>query len=125
MLPTEKSLLAAIITAFVAVPPASAQPLADLPRSIAREAARLAASEPARQQPQASQMADDRSWPGRHPVALGAAIGAVGGGIWGAAVCRGPSPCGDGHDVLLLWFGTGVGAAIGTGVGAIVSAVIR
>jgi len=66
--------------------------------------------------PQPSQ----RSWAGRHPVALGAMIGAAGGALMGASVCW-TQVCGDGHGPLLVGFGAGLGAAIGSGVGFTIS----
>ena len=67
-----------------------------------------------------AQRPPDRSWPARHPVALGAMIGAVGGGLWGASECW-RQVCGDNHGPLLVLFGAGLGAGIGAGVGVTIS----
>jgi len=64
-----------------------------------------------------SPQASDRSWAGRHPVALGAIIGAAAGALWGGSLCWGRPPCGDGHGPLLVAFGAGLGAGIGAGIG--------
>jgi hypothetical protein len=65
-----------------------------------------------------------RSWAGRHPVALGAMIGAAGGALLGSSVCW-RQVCGDGHGPLLVAFGAGLGAGIGTGVGITISLTKR
>jgi hypothetical protein len=62
----------------------------------------------------------ERSWAGRHPVALGAMIGAAGGALVGASPCW-REVCGDGHGPLLIAFGAGVGAGIGSAVGLTIS----
>lgn len=67
-----------------------------------------------------SQQPPQRSWAGRHPVALGAIIGAAGGALWGASLCW-RQVCGDNHGPLLVAFGAGLGAGIGAGVGVGVS----
>ena len=67
----------------------------------------------------------DRNWAARHPVALGAMIGAVGGGLWGASFCWKQPPCGDNHGPLLVLFGAGLGAGIGAGVGVTISIATR
>jgi hypothetical protein len=64
--------------------------------------------------------APQRSWAGRHPVALGAIIGAAGGALWGASLCQ-RQVCGDSQGPLLVAFGAGLGAGIGTGVGVAVA----
>ena len=93
-----------------------------LRQSIARESAKLA-QDPGTTSPQ-TQQPPQRTWAGRHPVALGAMIGVAGGVIWGTAVCR--TACEGGlHTPLWQGFGAGVGAGIGAGIGAIVSAVRR
>src|SRR5207247_8389566 len=63
-----------------------------------------------------SQQPPERSWARRHPVALGAIIGAAGGALWGASQCW-KQVCGDNHGPLLVAFGAGLGAGIGAGVG--------
>jgi hypothetical protein len=67
------------------------------------------------------QQSDERSWAGRHPVALGAMIGAAAGALLGAAPCW-KEVCGDGHGPLLVAFGAGLGAGVGAGVGLTISA---
>ena len=95
---------------------ASAPSSGALRQSIAREAARLAEYPVANTfQPQ---QPPQRSWAGRHPVALGAMIGAAGGAIWGAAVCAGTCNGSD-SQTTALWMG------IGAGIGAIVSLARR
>ena len=64
-----------------------------------------------------SDQTSNRSWAGRHPVALGVIIGAAAGALWGGSLCWGQPPCGDGHGPLLVAFGAGLGAGIGAGVG--------
>ena len=50
----------------------------------------------------------------RHPVLLGAAIGAGAGFVINAAACRtGESVCTSGGNVLMAGIGAGIGAAIG------------
>ena len=103
---------------------ASARLSGGLDQSIAREAARLAEYSGTHGfQPQ---QAPQRTWAGRHPVALGAMIGAGGGAIWGAAACAGTCNGSDGQTTALwMGIGAGVGAGIGAGIGAIVSLVRR
>ena len=67
-----------------------------------------------------SQQPPERSWAGRHPVALGAIIGAAGGALWGASLCW-KQVCGDNYGPLLVAFGAGLGAGIGTGTGVAVA----
>lgn len=89
-----------------------------LRQSIAREAARLAKGEldaTAFQQQQPPQ----RTWAGRHPVALGAMIGAGGGTVWSAATCS--RDC-DLHRQMMA-LSAGIGAGIGMGIGAVVSVI--
>jgi hypothetical protein len=70
------------------------------------------------------QPAPQRSWAGKHPVALGVMMGAAGGAIWGAAECH--SACEGGSETgPIMALGAGVGAAIGAGIGAIVLLVRR
>lgn len=103
---------------------ASARSFGGLRQSIAREAAKLAEypvtnSLQPQQKPQ-------RTWAGRHPVGLGAMIGAAGGVIWGAAVCSGTCNGSDGQTTQLwMGIGAGLGAGIGAGIGAIVSLARR
>ena len=95
-----------------------------LRQSIAREAANLA-EHPIANSLQ-TQQTPQRSWAGRHPVGLGAIIGAAGGAIWGAAACSGKCNGSDGQTTQLwMGIGAGIGAAIGAGIGAIVSLVRR
>jgi hypothetical protein len=103
---------------------ASARSSGGLHQSIAGEAARL--SEHSATHSLQPQQAPQRTWAGRHPVALGAMIGAGGGAIWGAAVCAGTCNGSDGQTTA-LWMGIGAGAGAGIGalVGAIVSLVRR
>ena len=67
-----------------------------------------------------AQQPAERSWAGRHPVAMGAMIGAAAGALVGASPCW-KEVCGDGHGPLLVAFGAGLGASIGAGVGFTVS----
>ena len=67
-----------------------------------------------------SQQPPQRSWAGRHPVALGAIIGTAGGALWGASLCW-KQVCGDSQGPLLVAFGAGLGAGIGAGVGVAVA----
>jgi hypothetical protein len=101
---------------------ASARSSSGLRQSINSEAARLAEHSATYSfQPQ---QISQRSWAGRHPVGLGAMIGAAGGAIWGAAACSGKCNGSDGQTTQLwMGIGAGVGAAIGAGVGAIVSLI--
>jgi len=94
-----------------------------LRQSIEREAARLVkTSHVARDfQPQ---QPPQRSWAGRHPVVLGAMVGAAGGAIWGAAECKNACEGGSLTGPIVA-LGAGAGVAIGAGVGAIVSLVRR
>lgn len=71
-----------------------------------------------------AQQPPERSWAGRHPVALGAMIGAAGGALLGASLCW-RQVCGDGHGPLLVAFGAGLGAGIGAGVGITISLARR
>lgn len=73
--------------------------------------------------PPDSQQPTQRSWAGRHPIALGAIIGAAGGALWGTSVCwkHGKQACGDNLGPLIVGFGAGVGAGIGAGVGFTIS----
>ena len=82
---------------------------------VGREGARLAIASAATTAPDSHQP-PQRSWAGRHPVALGAIIGTAGGALWGASLCR-KQVCGDSHGPLLVAFGAGLGAGIGAGVG--------
>ena len=101
---------------------ASARLSSGLRQSIDRELAKLAEHSVTNTlQPQQT---PQRSWAGRHPVGLGAMIGAAGGAIWGAAACSGKCNGSDGQTTQLwMGIGAGVGAAIGAGVGAIVSLI--
>ena len=74
--------------------------------------------------PAQQQSPPQRSWAGRHPVALGAMIGAAGGTLWGASLCW-KQVCGDNHGPLLVAFGAGLGAGIGAGVGLTISLTTR
>lgn len=67
---------------------------------------------------------EERSWAGRHPAALGAIIGAVGGALIGAAPCW-REVCGDGHGPLLVGAGAAIGAGVGAGVGFTISLTRR
>ena len=93
-----------------------------LRQSITREAARLAKREldaTAFQQQQPTQ----RTWAGRHPVALGAMIGAAGGAVWGAAVYS-THTCNDSTTTgPMMVVGAGIGAGIGMGIGAVISVI--
>jgi hypothetical protein len=95
----------------------------ELRQSIEREVARLAKASLAATDLQ-PQQPPQRSWAGRHPVALGAMIGVAGGAIWGAAECQ--TAC-EGGSLTgpIMALGAGVGAAIGAGIGAIISLVRR
>jgi hypothetical protein len=102
--------------------PVSGQSSGALRQSVAREAARLTehVGTTSLQTPQPPQ----RTWAGRHPVALGAMIGAAGGVTWGAVVCS--NACEGGlHTPYWMALGAGVGAGIGAGIGAIVSRIRR
>jgi hypothetical protein len=102
----------------------SARSSGGLRQSIAREAATLA-EHPVTNNLQ-PQQAPQQSWAGRHPVGLGAIIGAAGGAIWGAAVCSGRCNGSDGQTTQLwMGIGAGVGAGIGAAIGAIVSLARR
>ena len=94
-----------------------------LRQSIEREGARLAKDNlgAAALQPQPS---PQRSWAGRHPVALGAMIGAAGGTVWTVYACQGAC---EGHAFYppVLALGVGLGTGIGAGIGAIISLVRR
>jgi len=100
---------------------ASSASSSGLRESIDREAARLAQDQlgAAAVQPQ---NLPERSWAGRHPVALGAMIGAAGGVVWGGARCS--NSC-DGEPYLAMPAGAIVGAGIGAGVGALISLITR
>jgi hypothetical protein len=91
--------------------------------SVGREEVRPATARAATTTPD-SQQAPQRSWAGRHPVALGAIIGTAGGALWGASMCW-RQVCGDNHGPLLVAFGAGLGAGIGAGVGVTISLVTR
>jgi hypothetical protein len=94
-----------------------------LRQSIAREAANLAehaGTASLLQSPPSPQ----RTWAGRHSVALGALIGGAGGMTWGAVVCA--NACEGGlHTRYWMALGAGAGAGIGAGIGAIVSRIRR
>jgi len=93
---------------------------AGLSRSIAREATRLANDKLVETRGYQPQTAPQRSWAGRHPVALGAIIGVTGGAMWGASQCS--TGCeGGAYRGPFIALGAGVGAAIGAGIGALVS----
>jgi hypothetical protein len=103
---------------------ASTRSSGGLRQSIAREAAKVA--EYAATNSLQPQQEPQRTWAGRHPVGLGAMIGAAGGVIWGAAVCSNRCNGSDGQTTQLwMGIGAGVGAAIGAGIGAIVSLARR
>jgi hypothetical protein len=102
-----------------AVFPASSS---ELRQSLEREADRAAKASLAAMDLQPQQPRQQRSWAGRHPVALGAMMGAAGGAIWGAAECQ--TACEGGSlTTPIMALGAGVGAAIGAGIGAIISLV--
>jgi hypothetical protein len=113
--------IAAILASLLLMPSTTLAQDTALRQSIAREAARLAEYSATNSlQPQAPQ----RSWAGRHPVALGAMIGAAGGVTWGAVVCS--NACeGGSHTPYWMALGAGVGAGIGAAIGAIVSLIRR
>ncbi len=91
--------------------------VAPLRRSLEREAGRMVRQAPGVVTAQGPQ----RSWAGRHPVALGMLIGLGGGIAWGSAqYYEGERPFGP-----FVALGGGIGVGIGAGVGAIVSAVKR
>ena len=97
---------------------ASGESPGGLRQSIVREAAKL--TEYSGATSLRLQQSSRRTWAGRHPVALGAMIGATGGVIWGRAVCS--SACEGGrHTPLWEALGAGVGAGIGAVIGAIVA----
>jgi hypothetical protein len=96
----------------------------DLRQSLEREAARLSKGEMAAAAAQTPQPSD-RSWAGRHPVALGALIGGAAGTIWGASACSSGGCKADSLTGPLMALGAGVGAGIGAGIGAVVSIVRR
>ena len=127
---------AGAIVALTAVPPLSAQeipgghfaseaalavPSGSLRRSIAHEAARVAAG---RVQTAAArtQSPPRRSWIGRHPVLTGALVGASAGAVWADIACRGQCE-GDPRLYVALFGGTGAG--IGAGIGAVIAAIRR
>jgi len=85
---------------------------------VGREGVRPAIASAATTTPDAQQP-PQRSWAGRHPVALGAIVGTAGGALWGASLCW-RQVCGDNHGPLLVAFGAGLGAGIGAGVGVAV-----
>ena len=93
-------------------------------RHLEREAARLSRGEMAAAAAQTPQPSD-RSWAGRHPVALGALIGGAAGTIWGASACSSGGCKADSLTGPLMALGAGVGAGIGAGVGAVVSILRR
>ena len=95
----------------------------ELRQSIEREAARLAKASLAATNFQ-PQQPPQRSWAGRHPVALGAMIGVAGGAIWGAAECQTACEGGSLRGPIMA-LGAGVGVAIGVGIGAMVLLVRR
>jgi hypothetical protein len=102
--------------------PVSGQSSGGLRHSILREAAKL--TEQTGATSLQSQPPPQRTWAGRHPVALGAMIGAAGGVTWGAVVCS--NACEGGlHTPYWMALGAGVGAGIGAGIGAIVSRIRR
>ena len=102
--------------------PVSGQSSGGLRQSIAREAAKL--TEHAGTTSLQPQQPPQRTWAGRHPVALGAMIGAAGGVTWGAVVCS--NACEGGlHTPYWMALGAGVGAGIGAGIGAIISRIRR
>ena len=86
---------------------------------VGREVVRPAIASAATATPD-SQQAPQRSWAGRHPVALAAIIGTAGGALWGASLCW-KQVCGDSQGPLLVAFGAGLGAGIGAGVGVAVA----
>jgi len=92
-----------------------------LRQSIDREAARLAKNQLGATAVQPQQL-PERSWAGRHPMALGAMIGAAGGVVWGGLVCS--NSC-DGEPYLAMPAGASVGAGIGVGIGALISLITR
>jgi hypothetical protein len=104
-------------TAIVQV---SGQSSGGLRQAIAREAAKL--TDDAGTTGLQPQTPPQRTWAGRHPVALGAIIGAAGGVTWGAVVCS--NACEGGlHTPYWIALGAGVGAGIGAGIGAIISRI--
>jgi hypothetical protein len=97
--------------------PQNGQGMAPLHQSIAREALRMARQSAGAGATQAS----ERSWAGRHPVALGMLLGLSGGMAVGAAQhYEGKRAFGP-----FMALGGGIGIGIGAGVGAIVSAATR
>ena len=86
---------------------------------ISRESLQLAALPPAARQ----QQPRERSWPGRHPVLLGALVGLGTGLAVEAAVIPGESG-GEPHSAYIPMFSC-VGAGIGSLVGLIVSVARR
>jgi hypothetical protein len=108
--------------AAIAHVPLSGQSSGGLRQSIAREAAKL--MEDSGTTSLQSQQPRQRNWAGRHPVALGAMIGAAAGVTWVAVECR--NACEGGADTPgLMGIGAGVGAGIGAGIGAIISRITR
>jgi hypothetical protein len=87
--------------------------------AVTRTSIRLAAVPPFLSQQQAQQ----RSWPGRHPVLFGALVGLGVGLVVEAAVIPGKSG-GEPHSAYLPMFG-GTGAGIGSLTGLIVSVARR
>ena len=102
--------------------PVSGQSPGGLRQLVAREAGKP--TEHAGTTSLQSQQPPQRTGAGRHPVALGAMIGAAGGVTWGAVVCS--NACEGGlHTPYWIALGAGVGAGIGAGIGAIVSRIRR
>ena len=85
-----------------------------LRQSIQREAVRLASASPAAGQPPQQR----RSWAARHPIALGAILGIVTGGVI-AQISDGRVTNSDGRPIFLM--GAMPGLVIGSSLGAVVA----
>lgn len=100
----------------------SSTPIQD---AVSRHAVRLASTAMRSVQPP-STTPDDTSWPGRHPVLLGAVIGMGGGLIFTAATAHSVNGCVKSSDYTCTQYSVvlgGIGAAIGAGIGGLVALV--
>jgi hypothetical protein len=130
VLTVPSSVLAQAITGAIdkpqeSAPFASSVSFSDLRASLERAAARLSRDDMAAAAAAKAAAPSDRSWAGRHPVALGVLIGAAAGTIWGAFACSSGGCKADSLTGPLVAIGAGVGAGIGAGIGAVVSIVRR
>ena len=91
--------------------------------AVSRHAARLASAATRSVQPP-STTPNDTSWPGRHPVLLGAVIGMGSGLIFTAATAHNVNGCVKSSDYTCTQYSLvlgGSGAAIGAGIGGLVA----